>query len=68
MFTLAVSSFVYSYVAAERAAYDNGQKFCSIITTVNDAYRDSEEPATELGRSLKANYIQLEKDLDCRRD
>ncbi len=59
---LAMTSISVLY--ANWAVHDNNAKFCTVITTVNDAYKDS-DPQTELGRELKRGYAKLAEDLDC---
>lgn len=62
IFVMVAVSVGYSTYAVR----DNNRKFCSIITTVNDAYA-KDDPKTEIGIQLKKDYIQLERDLNCRR-
>lgn len=61
IFAMMVMSLVYTNLAQRNTE----EKFCSIITTVADAYRKGPDPATPLGRDLKAKYFKLEKDLRC---
>lgn len=63
MFAMCAISIFY----ADYSVRESGRKFCDIITTVNDAYKDPAvpEPTTELGRKLKQNYADLEERLRC---
>lgn len=63
MIVLATSSIIYTTIAQHHTE----QKFCAIVTSVNDAYKDSPEPTTPLGKKLKGQYAQLEIDLRCPR-
>jgi len=62
IFAMVLINISYSTYAVR----ENGRKFCSIITTVNDAY-SKDDPKTEIGVQLKKDYIQLERDLNCDR-
>lgn len=64
MVVLAFTSILYTTISQKHTE----QKFCNIITTVNDAYRDYPEPQTDLGKKLKADYKVLEADLGCHRE
>jgi hypothetical protein len=61
-FILVAVSVVYTTIAQRNTE----EKFCNIVTTVNQAYKDSPEPNTELGRKIKVQYAQLERDLKCK--
>jgi hypothetical protein len=64
MFALAASSILYTTISQ----HNTEQKFCNIITTVNDAYKDAKyQPTTDLGQRLKESYAELEADLNCSR-
>lgn len=64
MFVLTVGNIVYTYLASRNAAEETGQKFCSVIVPVNQAY-STEEPTSDLGKLLKERYSRLSKDLNC---
>jgi len=63
MVVMAASSIIYTTISQ----HNTEQKFCDIVTSVNDAYKDYPEPTTDLGRRLKSQYAQLESDLGCKR-
>lgn len=67
LFIVYVSMFLMTGLSifyANTAVRENNAKFCTVINTVNDAYKDS-TPSTELGRDLKSGYADLARDLDC---
>jgi hypothetical protein len=63
MVVLATTSIIYTTISQHRTE----QKFCAIVTSVNDAYKEYPEPTTELGKNMKIQYAQLENDLGCKR-
>jgi len=69
MLFLFIGGFVYNAHALDVAQKKNEQdqlKFCDVINTVVNAYKDSPEPTTPLGLTLKAEYIQLQERLGCK--
>ena len=64
MILLTAASTVYSY----NTNLQSDRKFCELIMNVNDAYAGAPEPATDLGKKLKQNYIDLERSLECERE
>lgn len=62
VFALVVANIMYTNLLQRRTE----AKFCNVITPITQAYRETPTaPVTELGRLLKARYIQLSKDLHC---
>lgn len=63
MVVLTFTSILYTTISQKHTE----QKFCAIVTSVNDAYNDYPEPATDLSKQMKAQYKALEADLGCHR-
>ena len=63
MVVLTFTSILYTTISQKHTE----QKFCAIVTSVNDAYNDYPEPTTDLGKKMKTQYKVLEADLGCRR-
>lgn len=63
MLLLCAASVMY----ANYSVRESNRKFCDIVTTVNNAYKDPKypQPTTDLGKKLKQDYAELEQRLGC---
>ena len=52
---------------ANQVAADNEQKWCSVVTTLDDTYRSS-DPSTPTGKKMAAAIAELRSDLRCPQD
>ena len=60
MLALAVGSVIYS----NRVASSSTRKFCSVVVTLDDAYR-SLPPTSPIGKKLALDMHQLRNQLHC---
>jgi hypothetical protein len=60
MFVFTLSSILY----ANHVAAATGRHFCSLVTTLDDAYR-GQPPTTPTGKRLAADVARLRRDLRC---
>lgn len=49
---------------AQHTARESERKWCSIVVTLDDAYRQT-PPSSTVGRQLAADMAQLRRDLGC---
>lgn len=60
----AVAAAATSMFYANRVAAQAGQRWCGIVTTLDDAYRQT-PPQTPAGRKIARDIRQLRADFDC---
>jgi hypothetical protein len=59
------SGFYYANWKAERTARDNNRRWCSLLTTMDDAYQ-SAPPSTATGKRLAEEIHSLHEGFNCR--
>lgn len=62
MLMLTGASLLYANYVATKST----QRFCSIVITLNDTYKQ-QPPQTETGRKFVRDMAKLERDLKCER-
>lgn len=63
-YVLAFGASGLAMAYANRVARDSEQRWCGIVTTLDDAYRAT-PPATPTGQQLAANISRLRADIGC---
>jgi hypothetical protein len=62
----AATSIVVSVQLAKRNARDNEQKWCAVISALDEGYSSNpQSPTTPRGRKLREDFHQLRQDLGC---
>lgn len=64
MLASAALLFVASVVISLRVNAESDRKWCSVVITLDDAWRQS-PPTTAAGKTMAANMAQLRHDLHC---
>lgn len=60
----AIASAAAAMVYANRAARDSEHKWCGIVTTLDDAYRET-PPQSPAGRRIAVDLAELRREFDC---
>jgi len=62
-----VCLFAVAFISIQYANYavrTSNQKWCSMITSLDDTYRE-QPPATNLGRKLARDFNELRREFEC---
>jgi hypothetical protein len=64
MLASAVGLFIASVVISLRVNAESDRKWCSVVITLDDAWRQS-PPTTAAGKTMAANMSELRRELHC---